>query len=351
MAQIKRPHRGDPHRHKPKKVSKRAFEKVYWPYIPLVAALVLVIGFSTPSGALSTAFKARPGNVLAYSTSMSINGLLQDTNVQRANNDVRALTLNSKLIAAAQAKADDMAKRNYWSHYTPDGDPPWIFVTEQGYSYQKLGENLAAGFSDEQSTINGWMASPPHRENLLDSAFTEVGFGYANNANYTSAGGGPMTIVVAFYGEPTVTIQPVSPVTSTTPKTAESAIPATKPKPATAAKTNVVKKPASKPKTSDPQPVTTATPKAAVKDSNLPIRQTGAQLALAKEPAAGVATGLALALVVVAGAIWISRHLLRLRRMLVHGEKYVLHHPLFDVGILTLGFIAYLLTQTVGIIK
>src|SRR5438132_3215953 len=78
------------------------------------------------------------------------------------------------------------------------------FCFKSGYLYQKLGENLAAGFSDEQSTVNGWMASPPHRENLLDSAFSDVGFGFANNPDYTSAGGGPMTIVVAFYGNPQV---------------------------------------------------------------------------------------------------------------------------------------------------
>jgi hypothetical protein len=197
MAKIKK-HRSS-FQHRPKGVSSKNFEKVHWPYIPLVLLISLFLAFGVPSGRLAVAAKNPTGKVLSYATSMSVSGLLTATNSERANNNVATLSLNSKLDAAAQAKAEDMAARNYWSHNTPEGNPPWVFVTAQGYQYQKLGENLATGFSDEQSTISGWMASPPHRENLLDPAFSEVGFGYANNPNYTSGGGGPMTIVVAFY--------------------------------------------------------------------------------------------------------------------------------------------------------
>src|SRR6185437_15166639 len=113
--------------------------------------------------------------------------------------------------------------------------PPWIWVTAQGYSYQALAQNLAAGFSDEQSTINGWMASPPHKENLLNPIYSDVGFGYANNPDYTSAGGGPMTIVVAFYGKPQVlaaaTSQAAPPAASTTPSQPPAATPTPAPAP------------------------------------------------------------------------------------------------------------------------
>src|SRR5581483_1227167 len=187
---------GHRHPHKPKGVSHKAFKKVYWPYIPVVLIITTLLSLSTQAGAFSVLKHFNSGRVLSYATSMSVNGLLGDTNSARAQNGVAPLSLNDQLDAAAQAKANDMATRNYWSHNTPDGNPPWVFVTAQGYSYQKLGENLATGFSDEQSTIDGWMASPPHRENLLDSAFNEVGFGFANIADYTAAGGGPMTIIV-----------------------------------------------------------------------------------------------------------------------------------------------------------
>jgi hypothetical protein len=197
MAKIKT--RGtDNHHTRPRGISKGNFDKVYWPYIPLVLIISGLLVLGSSGGALRAAAKHPFGRVLSYSTSMSVGGLLADTNAARAANGVGSLSLNDKLDAAAQANADDMAARNYWSHYTPEGNSPWTWVTAQGYSYLALAQNLAAGFSDEQSTINGWMASPPHRENLLNGTYTEVGFGYANNPNYTSAGGGPMTIVVAF---------------------------------------------------------------------------------------------------------------------------------------------------------
>ena len=73
------------------------------------------------------------------------------------------------------------------------------------------------------------MNSPPHRENLLDPDYVDVGFGSANNPNYTSAGGGPMTIVVAFYGQlqssaPTP-VAPASTTPTSTPPASQSTAP------------------------------------------------------------------------------------------------------------------------------
>jgi len=39
-----------------------------------------------------------------------------------------------RLDSAAQAKANDMAARSYWSHNTPDGQTPWTFMTAAGYN-------------------------------------------------------------------------------------------------------------------------------------------------------------------------------------------------------------------------
>src|SRR3954471_6671718 len=112
MAKIKT---GSPdfHKTKPKDVHKRSFEKVYWPYIPIVLVISLLLGISVNSGNLQAYVKHPGGRVLSYASSMSISGLLADTNAQRTANSVNALSLNGKLDAAAQASADDMAARNY----------------------------------------------------------------------------------------------------------------------------------------------------------------------------------------------------------------------------------------------
>ncbi len=58
---------------------------------------------------------------------MSRNGLLISTNTERSSNGLPALSINDKLNQAAQAKANDMVARDYWSHNTPDGQEPWVF--------------------------------------------------------------------------------------------------------------------------------------------------------------------------------------------------------------------------------
>jgi uncharacterized protein YkwD len=364
------------HKHIPRGVSPRRFERVYWPYLPIVAIITAVLAFGSQGGgafASAALNRATHGKVLAYSTSMSIGGLLSATNSARSSSGIAGLSLNSKLNASAQAKANDMAARNYWSHNTPEGSQPWVFIDAQGYAYLKLGENLAAGFSDEQATINGWMASPAHRENLLDPAFVDVGFGFANNPDYTSASGGPMTIVVAHYGKPASAPAPPPPAAPATPPPAapppaaaqtqnspptgtdngqpSSGSPPAEPSNATSQNSDSAT-PAGNPtnQAAAPKavPATTETPTSGV---TLSYKTSRAQVAFGKVPAASFATGLAsFALFAVAG-LWLSRHAYGLRRAMATGENFVIHHPMVDVGFATIVAIAYLMTQTAGFIK
>ena len=186
------------------------FLKVYWPYMPLL----LIVSLGLALGLFSRPLAQR--GVLAYATSLSRNGLLDATNQQRAANGVGNLGLNNSLNQAAQAKADDMVARDYWSHNTPEGNPPWVFIDSTGYDYKKAGENLAYGFLTSTDTVTGWMNSPSHRENMLLGDYTDVDFGYANSSNYQ--GTGPETVVVAMYGQPMVASASVAPAPTPTPQ-------------------------------------------------------------------------------------------------------------------------------------
>lgn len=106
--------------------------------------------------------------------------LVEDTNSERAKQGVAALHTNPLLEKSAQAKADDMATRGYFSHYTPEGDAPWKFIREAGYSYRTAGENLAVNFVDSHDVTEAWMNSPTHRANLLAGKYTEVGVATAH---------------------------------------------------------------------------------------------------------------------------------------------------------------------------
>jgi len=128
--------------------------------------------------------------------------LLADTNLQRRSSGEADLHLNGQLTAAAEAKAEDMAAKDYWAHVSPSGEQPWDFISQSGYSYRGAGENLAYGFSSLDDVITGWMNSASHRANMLNSAFYDVGFAVLAVDNFRNSG--PATLVVAEYGIPAV---------------------------------------------------------------------------------------------------------------------------------------------------
>ena len=265
--------------------------------------------------------------VLAYATNMSRESLLSATNKQRTANGRGALALNEKLSSAAQAKAKDMADKNYWAHVSPDGKQPWYFFDQAGYKYYKAGENLAYGFLDSDSTITGWMNSESHRENLLDSQFQEVGFGYINVANYQDKG--EETIIVALYGKPIV-----ASATTTQPKATQA--PATKkPKPTAAAPLQIDYT-------------------AALSDNALRQELPSKQVSAIQTATKGYAPWSSLALGTLLGGMvvyMLLKHGFALRRALISSEKFILHHPLLDVTALAVITFGVLMSQTAGVIR
>lgn len=102
--------------------------------------------------------------------------IIKETNIQRQNNGLLALSENTKLNQAALAKANDMFKKQYFEHESPQGIGPGELVSEQKYQYVAVGENLILGnFSSEKEVVDKWMASPGHRENILNKRYTEIG--------------------------------------------------------------------------------------------------------------------------------------------------------------------------------
>lgn len=124
--------------------------------------------------------------------------LVDATNTSRSEFALPELTVNDKLTNAAQLKANDMAAREYFSHNTPEGLEPWVFLQNVGYQYAAAGENLAVNFSDSYDAHDAWMNSPGHRANILQNQFTEVGIATARG-KYK----GRSTVFVAqFFGRP-----------------------------------------------------------------------------------------------------------------------------------------------------
>jgi len=324
------------------------YEKHYWPYLPLLVIVGLGFGLNSMWTPLSSVMTQR--DVLGYATNTSPIGLLDETNLRRTDNGLAGLNVNSQLTKAAQAKAEDMATRDYWSHTTPDGKEPWWFVSNTGYNYLTVGENLAYGFDTSTSTVAGWMNSAAHRANLLNANFQDVGFGIANSANYQT--NGQETIIVAMYGKSAVppvatagsvsqsaTGQPIA----TPPGTAQAMAeldPAV-----TAIQTTNAEDDTVVPATLGSN--TFAEVSATV--NGPPQAVTRLETVATTVPAEGIAA--TIFIIAAAAALFIYRHARALHRRFVHSEEFIVHHPYLDVLLVSGITIGFVLTRTAGFIN
>ncbi len=103
-------------------------------------------------------------------------GVFNFTNKNRAKENLPSLARNSLLDAAAILKMNDMFKRGYFKHISPDGKGIVDLAKSVGYQFVSVGENLALGnFGGDEALVDAWMASPGHRENIMKPNFQEIG--------------------------------------------------------------------------------------------------------------------------------------------------------------------------------
>lgn len=102
-------------------------------------------------------------------------------NQERANAGVGGISQNASLDAVAQIRAQEIAQS--FSHTRPNGTSCFTVLDEGGIAYMTAGENIAAGYGDPASVMNGWMNSEGHRANILNGSFGQVGIGYYTDPN------------------------------------------------------------------------------------------------------------------------------------------------------------------------
>lgn len=110
--------------------------------------------------------------------------LLCLVNQQRARSGRGPLRADGRLMRAASRHARDMARRHYFSHFSPSGSSPMKRVRAAGWR-GNVGEAIAWGcgtLSTPRATVQAWMASPPHRAIMLSN-------GHAVGVGYRGAGG------------------------------------------------------------------------------------------------------------------------------------------------------------------
>jgi uncharacterized protein YkwD len=91
------------------------------------------------------------------------------------------LKWNDKLFNAAAGHSADMAVKNYFSHTSLDGRSFSQRITNAGYDWRAVGENIAAGQTSVEQVMTAWVNSPGHCANLMNKNFTEVGVACVKN--------------------------------------------------------------------------------------------------------------------------------------------------------------------------
>ena len=124
--------------------------------------------------------------------------MLARVNRERVTKGLAPLRRHPRLDDAAQAHADDMFRRRYYSHDTPDGKTAIDRIQALGYRARYAGENIARGQYSVDEVMDGWMESKTHRDHLLSPVFDDVGFGLAFGKNP----GGYEIIWVQNFGRP-----------------------------------------------------------------------------------------------------------------------------------------------------
>jgi uncharacterized protein YkwD len=98
------------------------------------------------------------------------------------------LALDAALTQAALDHSRDMAEHDAFDHRGHDGSTPNVRVERAGFGAHRIvGENIAAGAMTPSQVAEGWLASPAHCENIMDSRFTLIGIAYAENLHTASS--------------------------------------------------------------------------------------------------------------------------------------------------------------------
>ena len=168
----------------------------------VVAVAATTVALAAPAGA------GRGTQVIGLHAERGLgNGLLQEMNLLRRRHGLARLRTSPALRAAALMHSRRMAVRGFFRHESSDGSPFWKrvenFYGQGRYGYWSVGENLlwSSPNIDARRALRMWLASPPHRANLLDPKWREVGLAAVHAPRASGVyGGSEVTIVTADFG-------------------------------------------------------------------------------------------------------------------------------------------------------
>lgn len=155
--------------------------------------LIPMLLIATLALTAATATAARPGACASARVAVSAATLhraqsatLCLLNQIRAQAGLAPLRFNGRLSGAARKHSREMVRRHYFAHASAHGTSPFARMFATHYVPRNaswwLGENIAWGSStlgEPGEIVHAWMHSPPHRANILNGHFRDIGIGIA----------------------------------------------------------------------------------------------------------------------------------------------------------------------------
>ncbi|KKR88016.1 MAG: hypothetical protein UU34_C0001G0013 [Candidatus Curtissbacteria bacterium GW2011_GWA1_41_11] len=115
--------------------------------------------------------------------SLSEQEMFNLVNQERIRFGSKALVWDELLDQVGRKHSEDMFKRGYFSHFSPEGKDVGNRLLENGIEYSFAGENLALAPNIDRAHT-GLMNSEGHRRNILDPAFGKIGIGVVDGGVY-----------------------------------------------------------------------------------------------------------------------------------------------------------------------
>lgn len=104
-------------------------------------------------------------------------------NKERVDRGLKRLIVDDKLRSIARFFSQDMLKRGYFSHYSPEGETVADRALAQEVDFLVIGENLAYAPTVELAH-KGLMNSEGHRANILSTDYQRIGIGVIDGGVY-----------------------------------------------------------------------------------------------------------------------------------------------------------------------
>jgi uncharacterized protein YkwD len=106
-------------------------------------------------------------------------------NAERTHRGMAPFAYNEQLDQMAKIQAQNMAHFQKMAHVIPEAKLPALAdrARHVGYPFGRLAENVALGYPDASTVVQGWMTSKGHRANILNSDVVETGIGIARSAD------------------------------------------------------------------------------------------------------------------------------------------------------------------------